>query len=188
MMGLRWDGWMMEGRPRLELDGDTLYARARLAVTDLALFAASVPAAVRASVTTLDLDYCDVDPVSLVELATLFPNVERLWSFKSGLQRFPVEVCALHQLKTLSMPCNPFAEIPSEITRLTQLEHLYIYRCRALKKLPSSFSRLTTLEELQLEGCLMLPETMRDDFYSSNEVLPVILRISVVDCLFANPV
>jgi hypothetical protein len=74
-------------------------------------------------------------------------------------------VCALPNLHELDLTGNDFVAVPSEVSRLQQLERLYLYRCTRLQRLPSSISTLTALSTLQVQGCDELPKEFNALFY-----------------------
>ena len=82
----------------------------------------------------------------------MFPNIDS--PQQCGLVEFPG---LLPNLRILNLSWNIFVEIPSEVSRLRQLEQLFLARCTRLR-LPSSISMLTALSWLRLDECNQLPD------------------------------
>ena len=136
-------------------DDDTVMCRAEVSAADVERFGASLSSEQRALVTTFDTDR--VKFTAWPELVRLFPKLDFVKASRCGLVEFPLAVWALPNLRTLSLSDNDFVAIPSEVSRLHQLEQLCLYGCTRLQRLPSSISTLTALTELQLEWCNKLP-------------------------------
>ena len=140
-----------------------LRCRAEVSAADVERFGASLSSEQRALVTTFDTD--DVKFTAWPELVRLFPNLEGVNARRCGLVEFPLAVCALPNLRTLSLSSNDLVAVPSEVSRLQQLEQLYLNGCTRLQRLPSSISTLTALTRLNLYGCDMLPKEFSANFH-----------------------
>ena len=125
------------------IEADTVKCRAEVSAVDVERFGASLSSEQRALVTTFYTD--GVNFTAWPELVRLLPNLERASAFRCGLVEFPLAVCALPNLRVLNLPYNDFVTVPSEVSRLQQLRHLYLFECTRLQRLPSSISTLTAL-------------------------------------------
>ena len=150
--------------------------RVEVSAADVERFSASLSSEQRALVTTYSTD--GVKFTAWPELVRLFPNLERICAFQCGLVKFPLALCTLPNLRVLSLSCNDFAEIPSEVSRLQHLEWLFLNGCTRLQQLPSSISTLTALTTLQLERCEKLPQEFNADFYGVDDVQGMLAKIS----------
>ena len=157
-------------------DGDTVLCGAEVSAADVERFGASLSSEQRALVTALDTD--DIKFTAWPELVRLFPNIDRVWAAQCGLVEFPLAVCALPNLCTFYLSCNDFAAVPSEVSRLQQLEQLYLNGCTRLQRLPSSISTLTALTKLRLDGCDQLPKEFAADFFGGVNVQGALVKMS----------
>ena len=112
------------------------------------------------------------------ELVRLFPNLGHVSSDQCGCVGFPLALCALPNLSVLSLCRNDFVEVPSEVSRLQQLEWLNLNGCTRLQRLPSSISTLTALTVLYLDGCDKLPKEFNAYFYGDDSVQGVLVKMS----------
>ena len=94
-------------------DGDTVLCGAEVSAADVEGFGASLSSEQRALVTTFNTNY--VKFTAWPELVRLFPNLDRVWAHQCGLVEFPLAVCALPNLRWLSLGGNDFVAIPSEV-------------------------------------------------------------------------
>jgi Leucine-rich repeat (LRR) protein len=141
---------------------DRVVCRAEVSAADVQRFGASLSSAPCAWFLFFNTD--DVKFTAWPELVRLFPNLARVWAFRSGLVEFPLALCALPKLRELGLPYNDFVAIPSEVSRLQQLERFFLEGCTQLQRLPSSMSTLTALSTLNLEGCNRLPQKFNAEY------------------------
>ena len=141
----------------------TVVCRAEVSAADVERFGASLSSEQRALVTTFDTD--DVKLTAWPELVRLFPNLDHVYAAQCRLVEFPLAVCALPNLHVLSLWNNAFVTVPSDVSRLQQLEQLWLNGCTRLQRLPSSISTLTALTRLNLYGCNMLPKEFSANFH-----------------------
>ena len=84
----------------------------------------------------------------------------------SSLEKFPeFEKDCMKSLSHLNLDETAIEELPSSIDHLTQLQELYMRRCKKLRSLPTNIHRMKSLEILCLRGCSNLeafPEIMED--------------------------
>ena len=99
---------------------DAVVCRAEVSAADVERFGASLSSEQRALVTTFNTD--GVKFTAWPELVRLFPNLDRVCASRCGLVEFPLALCALPNLRVLNLSYNDFVEIPSEVSRLQQLE------------------------------------------------------------------
>ena len=144
----------------------TARCRAEVTAANVERFGASLSSEQRALVTTFNTN--NVKFTAWPELVRLFPNLGRADASRCGLVEFPLAVCALPNLRRFGLACNDFVAVPSEVSRLQQLEWFYVSGCTRLQRLPSSISTLTALSGLNLQGCDKLPKEFHADFRPSN--------------------
>ena len=137
------------------VNADEVECQAEVPAADVERFGASLSSEQRAVVTDFNTD--NVKFTAWPELVPLFPNLINISASGCELVEFPLALCALPNLRTLSLPFKDFVAIPSEVSRLQQLERLFLNGCTRLQRLPSSISSLTGLTKLDLEGCHQLP-------------------------------
>lgn len=153
----------------------TVECRAEVSAADVERFGASLSSEQRALVTTFNTDR--VKFTAWPELVRLFPNLDWVYGARCGLVEFPLAVCALPNLHTLGLAYNNFVEVPSEVSRLQQLEQFFVRSCTRLQRLPSSISTLTALTVLDLAGCDRLPKEFNAEFRDDG-VQPVLVKMS----------
>ena len=155
---------------------ETVVCRAEVTAADVERFGASLSSQQRARLVAFDTD--DVKFTAWPELARLFPNLGSVCAYECGLVEFPLAVCALPKLRVLSLACNDFVEVPSELSRLQRLERFALFGCTRLQRLPSSISTLTALTVLYLDGCDKLPKEFNAYFYGDDSVQGVLVKMS----------
>ena len=155
---------------------DSARCQAVVSAADVERFGASLSSEQRALVTTFNTD--SVKFTAWPELVRLFPNLGQVWAARCGLVEFPLALCALPNLRWLGLRYNDFVEVPSEVSRLQQLEQFYLSGCTRLQRLPSSISTLTALFGLQLHGCDQLPNEFNVNFYHGRNVQGALVKIS----------
>jgi len=120
-------GSVRPGRlPRRAMDllyGDTVRCRGEVSAADVEGFGASLSSEQRALVTTFDTNR--VRFTAWPELVRVFPNLDRVGSYGCGLVEFPLALCVLPKLHTLSRTTISWRSRP---------------RCRGCSGLGSSFS------------------------------------------------
>ena len=87
-------------------------------------------------------------------------------------------MCALPNLRTLSLGGNDFVAVPSEVSQLQRLEKLYLYGCTRLQRLPSSICRLTALTQLYLDGCDKLPKEFNSNSHGHGRAQGALVKMS----------
>ena len=140
----------------------TVVCQGKVSAADVERFGASLSSEQRALVTTFDTD--EVKFTAWPELVRLFPKIDWIYACRCGLAEFPLAVCALPNLRILNLPDIKAVEIPFEVSRLQQLERLFLSDCTRLQRLPSSISTLTALTVLDLAGCDRLPKEFNAEF------------------------
>ena len=153
-----------------------MVCRAEVSAADVERFGASLSSEQRAWVTTFSMD--GVKFTAWLELVRLFPNIIRAYARQCRLFEFPLAVWALPNLRTLSLSDNDFVAIPSEVSRLQQLERFFLFGCTRLQRLPSSISTLTALSTLQLDGCDKLPKEFTAEFRGADRVQGTLVKMS----------
>ena len=148
--------------------------RAEVSAADVERVGASLSSEQRTRVVTFNTT--DVKFTAWPELVRLLPNLERIWAQQCGFVEFPLAL--LPNLRVLNLSYNDFVEVPSEVSRLQQLEQLYLNGCTRLQRLPSSISTLTALSGLDLEGCDKLPNGFNADFRGVDDVQGALVKIS----------
>ena len=149
---------------------------AEVSAADVERFGASLSSEQRALVTTFDT--YNVKFTAWPELVRLFPNLQYLWAQQCGLVEFPLALCALPNLRGLSLACNDLVAILSEVSRLQQLEQCFLCWCPRLQRLPSSISMLTALSTLELHGCDKLLKELNANFGGADRVQGALVKMS----------
>ena len=152
--------------------------QAEVSAADVKRFGASLSSERRALVTTFSADR--VKFTAWPELVRLFPNLERVYAPRCGLVEFPLAVCALPNLRRLTLSFNDLVAVPCEVSRLQQLEWFYLNGCARLQRLPSSISTLTALTRLHLVGCDKLPKEFNADLDDAGDVQDVLVKMSSI--------
>ena len=94
----------------------TVECRNEVSSADVERFGASLSSEQRALVTAFGTDR--VKFTAWPELVRLFPNLRHVYANRCGLVEFPLAVCALTNLRTLTLSYNDLVEVPAEVSRL----------------------------------------------------------------------
>ncbi|KAJ3413354.1 hypothetical protein HDV05_008136 [Chytridiales sp. JEL 0842] len=71
----------------------------------------------------------------------------------SGINSFPSFLTRMSRLESLTLSYNPInGPLPTDLSGMTALTDLYLYKCGLTGSIPPSIGRLTRLENLQLSG------------------------------------
>ena len=154
---------------------EIVVCRVDVSAADVERFGAWLSSEQRALVTFFTTD--DVKFTAWPELVRLFPNLGRVDASRCGLVEFPLAVCALPNLRRFGLACNDFVAVPFEVSRLQQLERLYLYGCTRLQRLPSSISTLTALTALDVRDCNKLPKEF-NAYFDGDEVQGALVKMS----------
>jgi Leucine-rich repeat (LRR) protein len=131
---------------------------------------------------------------SLVAQLQQFPNLVSLGFVECNFGRFPEEICALTNLRALTLVYDKISEVPESISKLSNLEFLdlgdALYSGDQIDKLPPSMSQLTKLRVLYLLGNNLkalpdflssLPLTYLNLRYNSLQDLAAIEKLSSIE-------
>ena len=158
------------------IGADAVECGAEVSAADVERFGASPSSEQRALLVAFSTDH--VKFTAWAELARLFPNLGRVYAPRSGLVKFPLAVCALPKLHTLTLSRNNFVAIPSEVSRLQRLNQLVLIKCTRLQRLPLSISTLTAITALWLDQCHQLPKEFNTTFRGVEDVQGVLVKMS----------
>ena len=92
---------------------DAVVCRAVVSAADVEGFGASLSSEQRALVTAFDT--YNVKFTAWPELVRLFPNLDQVYAYRCGLVEFPLALCALPNLRMISLSCNDIVAVPSEV-------------------------------------------------------------------------